>query len=248
MMDEGGLGSIVYEQRVSKVTTAAVVLVGLGLVAGAVATGEPLAVAGAVLIALGFLALGAANVASGHRGYRCHERGIARWSVFGERTLAYADVEVFQYQATAVLYAGVHTRTNVRLRFVPAGRRRGVEFTVVLAPGQEAPLERVRDLVAAVVAGRLADRLASEPEVPWTDSIRLSHDGIRYAQKKHFGLSTTEAFVSFSERVNARIESGFCSLVAPARKEVLFTIPTSAPNFFPGFALMCRLADRATGD
>jgi hypothetical protein len=69
---------------------------------------------------------------------------------------------------------------------------------------------------------------------------------VRYA-KKRFGFGSKEAFVPFSERLTARMENGFCSLLAPARNEVLFTVPTSAPNFFPGFVLMCQLADRAAG-
>jgi hypothetical protein len=234
-------GELIFQQRISKGTTALhIILAGLAVI-GALATREPLVVAAAVVIAVGLLVAAIASVIGR---LRCYERGLTKRSLFGERQLAYADVDVFTYRATAVHYAGFHTRTTIRLRLVPAKPQRKVAFTVVVAGGHEAQIQGLRENVAAIIAEKMLKRLQTETDVVWTDSARLSREGVRFKRRRFVGSEDT--FLPFTAHPGATFENGSLLLTAPGSDKSVLKLETGGPNFFPGFELFHLLATRAS--
>lgn len=237
-MDRSDFGQLIFEQRNAKGTTVFLTILAGLAVAGALALGEPLVLAAAGVLALGFVLVGIANAVGAHR---CYESGLTKRSLLGERALAYADVEVLSYRSTAIHYSGYDARTNVWLEFLPAKPHKKVAFMVNVPAGHEAQIESLRDKVAAVIAERMYKRMASESEVSWTSSVRLSRSGIRFHKSRLLG-SGTEVFVSFAENPRFRFEDGTFVLVAADSEEAVLKIETALPNFYPGLVLFHSLA------
>jgi hypothetical protein len=149
-------GQLLFEQRMPWGVLSAIVALGLFVVGAAATTRQPVSVAIGVGLAV-FLWVGAAaDPVAGCRGHRCFESGLTRRTLFGRRGLAYADVAAIQYEARAVVFWGKHRRTRIRIRLVAGRPLRAVDVRVVVRAGEEGPLEAVHDIVAGLVASKVA--------------------------------------------------------------------------------------------
>lgn len=227
-MEPRDFGKLIFEWRTGKGTAITTVIVGVLLVAGAIATGEPIAVGAAVLLLIGFVAGAASSLVSV---LRCHERGLVKRTLFGEKQFAYSEVDVLVYQATRVV--GIYAQTNVRVEVVPAKPHGKISL---FGPYREG-VEAFRDAVAAAVARKMLDRLASEPEITWTGKVSLSRQGVRFQKAKFVGTETV--FIPFSENPEMNFDAGTFHL---AGQEMGLNIDVGSPNFFPGYQVMRTLA------
>src|SRR5438034_11203053 len=114
-MESQDFGQLIFEWRTGKGTAITTVIVGVLLVAGAIATGEPIAIGAAVLLLIAFVAATASSLVNT---LRCYERGLVKKTLFGEKQFAYSDVNVLTYQATRVV--GIYAQTNVKVEVMLA--------------------------------------------------------------------------------------------------------------------------------
>ena len=203
------------------------------MVVGAIATGEPIAVGAAVLIAIGLIAATASSLVNT---LRCYERGLVKRTLFGrERKFAYSEANVLVYQVTRVV--SVYAQTNVRLEVVPAKPHRKIRL---FGPYPEG-IEAFRDAVAAAIAKKMIDRLASETEIAWSGKVRLSREGVLFPKAKFIGSETVS--IPFSDNPKASFERGRFHL---AGKESALVLETGAPNFYSGYLAMELLRARCS--
>ncbi len=225
---EPNFGAQIFEWKTGKGTAIAAIIVAILLVVGSIATGEPLAIAGAVLIAIGFVAATASSLVNT---LRCYEHGLVKKNLFGVRQFAYSDVDVLTYQATRVV--GVYAQTNFRLQVVPVKPHRKISLFGRYREG----IEVFRDAVAAAVAKKMLDRLASEPEITWSGKVRLSRQGVHFQKPKFVGSEAV--FIPFSENPQVGFDAGTFRL---SGRDLVLRMDVGSPNFFPGYLAMQTLA------
>jgi len=236
-----GLGRVLFEKSGSRVVALAVMALGLGAgVVGVITigdnpgTGALVAILGATLIVGG--------LAAARGSLRCHQKGVVKRSLLGERVLRYADLEKLTYGATRHYHNGIYTGTNISMKLAPAPGAKPIGFSTTTR-GSESDLEMLREHVAGVIAERLHERLAHEAEVTWTGSVRLSPKGIRFPRRKLLGKGP-ETFAEYAD-LRYSIDSGTFHLFTPGEKSSVLDLSCSVENFYPGFALLSRLASEA---
>jgi hypothetical protein len=236
-----GLGRVIFERRPRRGTV--VVLVVLGLVFLFVAA---IAWLGGGLDALhwgiGALVLGGCFLGGALHAartiLRCHQFGVTKRGLFGERSLRYADVAVFSYSAVRHFHNGAYTGTIFRLGFEPVPERARDRIThSVTLPHADQELEGLRDQVSRMIAARMARQLAAGEPVRWTPHLRFVPDGVEYRPAGFFGRKEP-VLVPFREIYSYQIHQGTFFLWAKGQKKAVVREAMTQRNFFPGFYLL----------
>jgi hypothetical protein len=241
----GGLGRVLLEKRPrwSVAVLLGLTAAGAFAVAAALVSGElEAAELAAVAVAIGLLLAGGAFMMA-TSGFRCHERGIVKFSPFGRRELRYSEIGGLSYQATRHYYNGIYTGTSLEAKFFPEGGGSPLGVSA-RAKGSEQALDLLREQVAGLIAAKLRDRLSRQEEVPWTDGARLSRRGVRFPRRKLLGRGA-EAFAAFADGLRYSIDQGFFHLFVPGEKKRVLTLPCGGTNFYPGLLLFGQLAAEA---
>jgi len=249
-----GLGRVIFERRATRNVILAWDLVGI-LALGVTVVLSIIFAEEKKSIGAG-LACGAAGVAVSlliglvglnfRRGaFRCHEWGVFKSGLLGERSLRYADVAAFTYGATRVFVNGAYTGTNFVLKFepAPASAASPIAYTASL-PHADQELENLRDHIARVIATRMLQRLRAGEPVRWTAQLRfLPDEGIEYQAS---GLLGRKALVVIpnNEIATWNIEKGRFFMWAKGQKKPVIKESAASPNFFPGFFLVVTMFPR----
>lgn len=129
---------------------------------------------------------------------------------------------------------------SVRLSFKHAAKAKGI-LTKQFDGGD--PMDRVRDVVAQVVAERMALDIAEKGETPWTGSLSLTKDGLR--SKPILGKPTLTPFEEvgrYEFKFNTfPFNEGVLLIFGRDGKKVLALPEPNGKNFWPGFVLFQRL-------
>jgi hypothetical protein len=240
-----GLGRVLFQKGHSRVGAAVAAVFAVSALVPAVA-GFFIAGENAMAVGLGFL-MGAVPLGLlalwlfRHR-LLCHERGVVLRGLTGTRALRYDEVERFAYTATRMYYNGAYIGTNLQLVFRPA-QGRAVKFGSRVQGG-DADLDLLRDHVSAVVARRLRERLAAEPEVKWGKNAALTREGVSFHPTGLFGLRRGPlTTLRYADDLRFEINQGSFSLRAPSGP--VLSMSCGEDNFYPGFNLLTLLSREA---
>jgi hypothetical protein len=199
---------------------------------------------------------------------RCHQYGVVQSRMFGRRTLRYADIESFTCRVNRYFSHGIYNGSKLDLTFDPdptSGARRirhGFSLDHI-----DPEFEQLRDQVAAVIATRLAQRLATDGSAGWTANLRFLQQGLEYHPSGWEGspilpsgsvrrktpilipYDSIEGYQIYSGQggpMSTWVDQKFVLWVKGQTKPVV-TEDTSAPNFFPGYALLASWTRPAQG-
>ena len=249
--EDTGLGRIIFERRPNKGSTLVVATVGVVflVVAGLIGAIEGLNQFPWLLGCLGgsglmlFLGLYLRRAT-----FRCHQFGVHQESLFGNRTLRYADVAAFSYSAVRQFHNGAYCGTNFSLSFEPmpecAGQR--ISHTVSL-PHADQELESLRDQVSRIIADRMAAQLQAQKPVAWTKSLQFLPNGIEYQRRSWLGRQEP-LFIPFQEIHSYQIRQGRFFLWVRLQKKPVVKVPMTQSNFFPGYFLLMSLVPLESSD
>jgi hypothetical protein len=170
--------------------------------------------------------------------FRCHEYGVYKAGLFGERTLRYTDVAAFSYSAVRHFHNGAYTGTIFRLGFEPEpGRAAQRIIHSATLPHADQALENLRDHISRVIGGRMARQLAAKEPVRWTPRLRFLPDGIEHQPAGVFGRKEP-VVVPFANIYSYQIQQGTFCLWARGQQKPVVREAMTQPNFFPGFFLL----------
>ncbi len=186
--------------------------------------------------------LAVATFLGAFKGFRCYEKGIVSFSAFGRRQLLFSEVERMSFQVKRLSRKSVYLVTVFKMRLSP---REGRTLTLTDRAHQRlSDLEKLQDRLAGMLADRLRDRIAYEGEAPWTDGVRLSREGVRFARRRRLG-GDEETLAAFSQDLRFAIDRGRFELFVPEDRKPVLTLSCDAENFYPGFLLFQRFAFEA---
>jgi hypothetical protein len=250
--DEPGLGRIIFERDATismTVCIATAIIGGLmflgGLVAVYFATQERNPTGPAILAAaLIILGPGIAFAVWANRinVMRCHVRGVSRLTTKTTKQLEYKDVRVFSYSATRQYVNGAYTGTTISMTFEPDEESdlKRIHYSTTLKK-VDGELDNLCNHVSMVMAQHMKTRLDAGEDVPWTDGLTFTPDGLELriaggilSKGKHRVLPYLESAFSLHE--------GYFYLFERGEKNSLYSIPVSQANFFPGYTLLSLLA------
>ncbi len=238
------LGRILFERRSTLVTQ---ILLWVGAaVCGLLAVifilaGEPDNFIIAAVAAPFAIVLAVAAVQTRKSVFRCHELGVTKRGLFGERRLLYRDVQQFTYAGTRQYYNGVYTGTTMALTFAPAADSglKTITFSRTIK-NADSSLDALRDHVAQVIGAQMAQRLAEDGFVEWTKNLAFRSEGILY--RPSGWLKKKEPILLPYEQVaNFDIQEGRFYLWEQETDKSVTSELVSATNFFPGFFLLVSL-------
>jgi hypothetical protein len=194
-----------------------------------------------VLMGIGGNALLLGGIALLFSSFRCHERGVVKKNLLGEKTLRYTDVGSFTYGATRHYHNGAYTGTHLNLSFKPA---EGVQASAIsyftTVQGQDDDLDELRDFISRAIASRMLERLQNNQPVVWTPNLEIHPSGIRYRPAGFFGKKEP-IFLPFTQYGGHNLHEGHFHLFEQGKPKSVFNEPCSAENFFPGYFLLVML-------
>lgn len=240
-----GLGRVLFERSSSQVLTLGMIFLGgfFGLLGAPICLlmDEKDSFILGLCMGLGGLALLLGGIALRFSSFRCHERGVVKKNLFGEKTLRYADVGSFTYGATRHYHNGAYTGTHLNLSFKPA---EGVQASAIsyftTVQGQDDDLDELRDFISRAIAARMIERLQSNQPVVWTPNLEIHPSGIRYRPAGFFGKKEP-IFLPFAQYGGHNLHEGHFHLFEQGKPKSVFNEPCSAENFFPGYFLLVML-------
>jgi hypothetical protein len=242
---EGGLGRVIFERRSRRGTFTFLVVLAcfllfvtvMLLLAGLTVGPEPVLWglglgAGAVASFVGALQVRCAR-------FRCHQYGVYKAGLLGERSLRYTDVASFSYSAVRHFHNGAYTGTRFHLGFepIPGQGNNPIRHSVML-PHADQELDNLRDQVARMIAARMTQQLGTSERVPWTNSLTLLRDGIEYQPRGLFGRKEP-LFIPFKDIQSYQIHKGTFYLWMRGRPKPVAQEAMTRANFFPGFYVLC---------
>lgn len=239
--EPGSLGRLLFQRRVGYIFPS--ILLAIGAILG----GAGLFFRDPILFAIPagvFAGVGLFMLIGGGRTFRCHEHGVLCRGVLMKRALLFTEVEAVTYAATQHYRNGSYDATTIGLAFTPllGTARRPVEFEI-RRRGGDAELEKLRDLVSAMIARQMAHHLATQGEVPWTKGITLRSDGFEYRAALMIGKKQP-VFIPYSTCQRFELAKGIFTVFAIGQERPVITETASAYNFFPGYCLLVNWLDR----
>lgn len=118
-----------------------------------------------------------------------------------------------------------------------------VEFAIVVR-GVDAELDKLRDFVSGVVAGRMSERLAAEGAVAWTNRLTFLAHGLEHYPAGVLGRKDA-TFVPYTSCRHLQISDGMFKVFDLRSDKPIFSLKTSDENFFPGYLLLRRMVSLA---
>lgn len=193
------------------------------------------------------IAVGIMCVDATRRAFRCHQFGVFRSTLFGQRTLRYAEMENFTYSSVRHYHNGVYTGTRFAMHFEPAWERRkeAIRYKISLRNSDD-ELDRLRDVVARIISGRLRERLAADGEVPWLSSATFTSQGLVTRPPGLFKRKEA-ILVPYTEVDTYQFDRGTFKLTRKGDTNPVLQCGTGERNFFPGMVLLFDLVGSAAG-
>jgi hypothetical protein len=244
-----GLGRIIFRRDQSSSFAAIVVALilgfGLALVGIGLTTFAILARQGVILIffvgLVMFLVGGIVMLRSVFRRVdvlQVHSLGVTRATTLGTKEIRHEEVGTFTWSGVRQFVHGTYTGTTIRLELRPVP---GVVAPVVRystrVKGSDEELERLRDFIASMIAGRWLRLLQDGQPVRWTVRSTFLPEGLHH-KKGSFG-GTPEVF-PYGNVFRWETRDGWLYLYGLASKPLVQEAITQA-NFFPGFSLLMYL-------
>ena len=236
-----GLGRVLFERKMARgwVITLWVLAV-LSLMAGAVMA---IAEWWLLLGGLGFAGVFVLCALNGARSvFRCHERGVYKRSLMGERELRYDELASFSYGATRHYHNGVYTGTHLTLKFIPPAEsgKKALYYNTTTKHG-DAELDNLRDHISGVLAARMAELLSQNQPVQWTKNLRFMPEGIEYRPAGFLGRKDA-VLLPFDQIHGFDIQQGFFMIWEKEKKKPVISEAISEDNFFPGYFVLLTLS------
>lgn len=236
-MPTEGLGRILFERRLDRggaifgmALGAFLMMMGVGLSMGGNLGGLLLVPLG---IGIGFFAWTRMPGI-----FRCHEFGVSRTRWRGKDELRHEDVQSFKYSAVRTFVKGSYAGTRLVLQFEGRDGKK-VTYGATVQKLDDS-LEKLRDKVARIIAGRLAQAHAAGREVPWTPNLRFLSTGIEYRAPGWFGRKPP-VVIPFGEVTDWELqEEAFQLWIRDARKPIIKE-NVAEPNFYAGYELLGML-------
>ncbi len=245
-----GLGRILFEKKPSAtwppfcaVLGVIAIVVGIGLIAHYFITrplDNPTLLIGIGLIPVGIMCFFGA-VALKHMSFRCHERGVYKASLLGDKMLAYKDVATFTYTAVRHYHNGAYVGTHLTMKFDPqpgSGFSQISYNTTVQAADDD--LDDLRDTISGILAENMIQQLATNQIVPWTSNLTFQREGIQYRPAGWISRGDAK-FMKYDDYGGYNIDQGVFYLYFKGQQKPITNEQTSAPNFFPGFFMLLRM-------
>lgn len=244
---EGDLGRIIFERKSRKSYRVACAVLGilsliLAAVFAAVAIQETAGLWLGVMICLAVaLVCGLSWLHLRKSVFRCHELGVFKSGLLGERTLRHTDVEAFTFAATRIYVHGAYSGTTVNMTFEPAPEAHAsrISYTASLRHIDQ-ELDELRDQVSRMIAARMGQRLAARQPVAWTKHMRFLPDGLEYRSSGFLGRKPA-VLLPYTDIYSYQIQKGWFFLWPRGHKKPVIKESVSQRNFFPGFALLCSI-------
>jgi hypothetical protein len=246
-LSAGNWGRVIFERKASRWpwwTLSALLLIP-GVVLLVVEGGAIWPVGAGALVLSVFFGWLAARMR--RAGFRCMAYGVCKAGPFGEKRLRYEDVGVFTYNAVRNFYNGGYTGTAFRLAFEPMPERGGSSIVYgVQIHGVDAELEGLREHISGVIGHHMVQRLAMGQTVPWTKGLTLKPAELEYTPSGFFGMKDPVA-VPYTDIAGININEGVFFAWVGDEDEPSIQEQMSAPNFFPGLAVLQEVCGAAQG-
>ena len=245
-----GLGRILFEKKpsaawipVCAIAGVVTIIVGIGLVAGHIIQqpDEPVL----LLVGLGLVPVGigciVGAVALKYMNFRCHERGVYKASMLGDKMLPYKEVATFTYSAVRHYHNGAYVGTHLTMKFdpVPGSGSPSISYnTTVQATDDD--LDELRDTISGMLAENMIQQLATNQVVPWTSNLTFHREGIQYRPAGWISRGEPQ-FMKYDDYGGYNLDQGVFYLYFKGQQKPITNEQTSAPNFFPGFFMLLRM-------
>jgi hypothetical protein len=245
-----GLGRILFEKKPSAawpplaaVAGVVAIIVGIALVAGHIVNqpDEPVM----LLVGLGLVPVGigclVGAVALKYMSFRCHERGVFKASVFGDKMLAYKDVATFTYSAVRHYHNGAYVGTHLSMKFdpVPGSGASSISYSTSVQAVDD-DLDELRDTISGILAENMIQQLATNQVVPWTSNLTFHREGLQYRPAGWISRGEPQ-MLRYEDYLNYSVDQGVFYLFKKGEQKAVTNEQTSAPNFFPGFFVLLRM-------
>jgi len=245
---DGTLGRVYFERAPSRHAILILRLLTIALAAASIGCGLVIGlvlrdIGPSIVLMLLFLSLtagcGVLSASLRRKVFRCHQYGVFQAGLFGKRALRYDEVEAFTYSAVRRFYHGAYLGSTFTLQFEPCpGKglsRIHVTFSLFNADDE---LDRLRDTISRLIAGRMFQRLKANEPVEWTSRLRFLPQGLEYATG---WFRRRTVVVPYSTIASNKLEQGNFYLWTKGKKKAIVREQTSRRNFFPGYFLLVAL-------
>jgi hypothetical protein len=239
-----GLGRVLFQRQGRLLWIILVLLVALGFVGGGLSVvltsvreqeiGGVMALIGLVIA---FFGLVYARVR-----FRCLEGGVVHSGLFGQRQLMYRDIKSFTYGATRHYHNGAYVGTRVNFFFEPisvAEHGKAISYSTSVNGGDQ-ELDRLRDVIAKIIAVRMQNELAAGARVPWTANIAFLPKGFEYRPSGFLGRKDA-LFLPYEQYGGWNMNAGQFFLYEKGNKKAVYQEAAATRNFYPGFSLLLAM-------
>jgi hypothetical protein len=195
-----------------------------------------IAVAVSVLFAIG-------AIAQRYMVFRCHERGVFKANLLGEKLLPYVAVASFSYSATRHYHNGAYVGTHLSMKFEPiAGSGAPPISYGASVQVADDDLDELRDFISRRLADRMAEQLSTGEPVPWTPNLVFLREGIQYRPAGMLGLGRKDPHIlPYDAYGGCNLNDGVFYLFVQGNSKAVMSEQCSAANFFPGFYLLLMM-------
>lgn len=244
---DGSLGRVLFQRRMKRsdlMILKAVAVLSLTVGAGLLFARAPVARGALFALPIG-VAVALFAFACSKSQFRAHVSGVFKASLWGSRRLLYDDVAAFTYSAMKMYHHGAYTGTVLQLRFdAKPGRGRKVSYRSTVN-GDDTDLDHLRDFISRVIAADMLKRLRAGEEVPWTNNLRFTPDGVWYRSSGIFGPSAP-GLLPYENYGGWNLNAGRFFLFEKDNAKAVMSESTGARNFFPGLSVLWLALDSET--
>ncbi len=246
-----GLGRILFEKKPSAAwppicAIAGVVAIIVGIVLVAYYFIEqtlepPMLLIGIGLVPVGILCFFGAAVVK-FMNFRCHQRGVYKASLFGDKMLSYKDVATFTYTAVRHYHNGAYVGTHLSMKFdpQPGSGSQSISYNTTIHSAVDDDLDELRDTISGILAENMIQQLATNQIVPWTTNLTFQREGIQYRPAGWISRGEPQ-FMKYDDYGGYNIDEGVFYLYFQGQQKPITNEQTSAANFFPGFFMLLRM-------
>lgn len=249
--DENHLGRVIFERKpaastrwITALGAFTLFLLGFAMMMATLA-GPPRDRGAFGLIAVGILAAGVACVLGWlhlrRSLFRCHQYGLVKCGLRGEKRLRYEHVVGFTYQATRHFHNGVYTGTVFVLDFEPDADHASarIRYSVTLRQADR-QLDELRQQVAMIMGEEMYRRVVNGFPVKWTPALTFQGDKLLYTPLGLFGRKEGKE-IPLASITQYKMADANCDLLVDGQKKAVASESMHARNFHPGFHCLLRL-------
>ena len=170
--------------------------------------------------------------------FRCCERGLERVTMTSRKVLPFDDIDVFSFECRRNQSQGRYTGTTYTLVFADRSREqgRGIFYSTTVR-NQDEELDDLRDRISQILARRMAQTFAAHQSVQWTPEIWFRRDVIEFTRRRRLFRPTKVVVVPYDTITDFELRDGLFHIWTSYQERAVLSIPTGAPNFYPGMIL-----------